>query len=466
MYCRRILSGLLLLISLQASSESRIVDNLSKAIRYQTISHQNLNAIDYAAFLNFHQFLENTYPRVHSQLKKEVIADYSLVYIWQGNNRALPPVLFDSHYDVVPIEPGTEDDWEYAPFAGMVADGYLWGRGALDDKASVISTLEAMEALLAEGYTPERTMVFSFGHDEEIGGSDGAANIAAYLKSQGFNFEYVVGEGGLVVHGHPMLPESPLAMIALAEKNYVTLTLKASGDGGHSSMPVKNNAIVNLSRALTTLHENPFKAELVQPVADMLQVMGEHIGGIQGFMMRNQWLSKPVLLSVMSGDKTSQSMVRTTTAVTMINAGIKENVISQKAEAKVNFRLLPGTTVEQLINDVKTLIDDSSIVISAEDWKTSPPIADMNAPGYGQIKSAINAVLPETVVVPGMLTATTDSPHYAPVSENIYRFHPFSVDMELTGSIHGTNERISIESINTALELSKSLIKTSGSPES
>ena len=211
---------------------------------------------------------------------------------------------------------------------------------------------------------------------------------------------------------------------------------------------------------------NPFKAELVQPVADMLQVMGEHIGGIQGFMMRNQWLSKPVLLSVMSGDKTSQSMVRTTTAVTMINAGIKENVISQKAEAKVNFRLLPGTSVEQLIKDVKTMIDDSSIVISAEDWKTSPPIADMNAPGYGQLKSAINAVLPETVVVPGMLTATTDSPHYAPVSENIYRFHPFSVDMELTGSIHGTNERISIESVNTALELSKSLIKTSGSPES
>ncbi|KEI70231.1 hypothetical protein GV64_05285 [Endozoicomonas elysicola] len=342
----------------------------------------------------------------------------------------------------------------------------MWGRGALDDKASVISTLEAVEPLLAEGYAPERTMVFSFGHDEEIGGRDGAANIAAYLKDQGFNFEYVVGEGGLVVNGHPMLPDSSLAMIALAEKNYVILTFKATGNGGHSSMPVNNNAIVNLSKALTTLHENPFKAELVKPVADMLKVMGEHIGGIQGFMMRNQWLSQAILLSVMSGDKTSQSMVRTTTAVTMINAGIKENVISQKAEAKVNFRLLPGTPVEQLINDVETMIDDSSIDISAEDWKTSPPIADMNAPGYRQVKSAINAVLPETVVVPGMLTATTDSPHYAPVSENIYRFHPFSVDMELTGSIHGTNERISIESINTALELSKSLIKASGSPES
>ncbi|WP_067583101.1 M20/M25/M40 family metallo-hydrolase [Endozoicomonas ascidiicola] len=458
------LSLLSLLSSVQATTHSPMVENLSQAIRYQTVSHQNLDAIDYDVFLDFHRFLENTYPLVHQHLKKTVIADYSLVYIWEGKDSSIPPVLFDAHYDVVPIEPGTEEDWQHDPFAGVVAEGYLWGRGALDDKASVISTFEAVESLLVDDYEPERTLVFSFGHDEEIGGNDGAANIASYLKKQGYDFEYVVGEGGLVVNGHPLLPGNPVAMIGLAEKNYVTLTLKASGDGGHSSMPVKNNAIVNLSKALTTLHEKPFKARLVKPVADMLKEMGEHIGGINGFMMRNQWLSKPILLSVMGDEKTSQSMVRTTTAVTMVNAGIKENVISQTAEAKVNFRLLPGTSVEQLISDVKALIDDETIEIVAKGWKKGPPIADMTAPGYGHLKTAINKVLPETVVVPGMLTATTDSPHYAPVSDNIYRFHPFTLHMKLVGSIHGTNERISVDSINTALELSKSLIRSSGNP--
>ncbi len=273
-----------------------------------------------------------------------------------------------------------------------------------------------------------------------------------------------MGEGGLVVTDNPMLPNKAMAMIALAEKTYVTLTLKASGDGGHSSMPVKNNAVVNLARAVTTLHENPFEPQLVSPMTDMLDVLGEEVGGLKGWMMKNQWLSAPILESIMSDDPATNPQVRSTTAVTMFDAGIKENVISQKAEAKVNFRLLPGYTPEQLLKDVTEMINDPSITIESEAWKKSPPVADIHAHGYDKVKTSIEQVLPEAVVAPGMLTATTDSPHYVGVTPNIYRFHPFTLPMSDTKSIHGTNERISIESIKTSVNLSMSLIEMVSKP--
>jgi len=445
-------------------AENAAVQHLAEAIRIETVSQQDRNRIDYTEFRNFHEFLRTTYPLVFETLQIEVIADYSLVMTLPGSDQSLKPVLMDSHYDVVPIEPGTENEWTHPPFDGVIADGYLWGRGAIDDKSSVIATMEGLTALLQQGFQPQRTLIFSLAHDEEIGGGEGAANIAQHLSDNDITLEFMVGEGGLVVTDNPMLPNKAMAMIALAEKTYVTLTLKASGDGGHSSMPVKNNAVVNLARAVTTLHENPFEPQLVSPMTDMLDVLGEEVGGLKGWMMKNQWLSAPILESIMSDDPATNPQVRSTTAVTMFDAGIKENVISQKAEAKVNFRLLPGYTPEQLLKDVTEMINDPSITIESEAWKKSPPVADIHAHGYDKVKTSIEQVLPEAVVAPGMLTATTDSPHYVGVTPNIYRFHPFTLPMSDTKSIHGTNERISIESIKTSVNLSMSLIETVSKP--
>ncbi len=459
-------AGLWVAVAMSGSSyaENTAVEHLAEAIRIETVSQQDRNRIDYTEFRNFHEFLRTTYPLVFEQLQIEVIADYSLVMTLVGSDQNLKPVLIDSHYDVVPIEPGTEDEWTHPPFEGVIADGYLWGRGAIDDKSSVIATMEGLTKLLQQGFQPQRTLIFSLAHDEEIGGSEGAANIAQYLSDNNIELEFMVGEGGLVVTDNPMLPNKAMAMIALAEKTYVTLTLKASGDGGHSSMPVKNNAVVNLARAVTALHENPFEPELVAPMTDMLNVLGEEVGGLKGWMMKNQWLSAPILESIMSDDPATNPQVRSTTAVTMFDAGIKENVISQKAEAKVNFRLLPGYTPDQLLQDVTKIINDSSIAIESDAWKKSPPVADVHAHGYDKVKASIEQVLPEAVVAPGMLTATTDSPHYVGVAPNIYRFHPFTLPMSDTKSIHGTNERISLESIKTSVKLSMSLIEAVSKP--
>ncbi|GAB3292200.1 M20/M25/M40 family metallo-hydrolase [Parahaliea aestuarii] len=444
------------------SASSAAANHLAEAIRLPTISHQDREQIDYAPFNAFLELLQQRYPTVHSQLQREVINQYSLLFTWPGSDPSLDPVLFDAHYDVVPIEPGTEDEWTHPPFAGEIADGFIWGRGALDDKASVIATLEGLEALLNEGFSPQRTLMFSFAHDEEIGGREGAAHIAQHLAAKDTRFAYMIGEGGMILEDDPALEGRPMAMINLAEKTYATLTLTARGAGGHSSMPTEDNAIVHLSRALATLQDNPFEPELTAPVSLMLETLGAETGGIGGFLMRNQWLGKPLILSNMAAERERQGMVRSTTAITMINAGIKENVIPQVAEAKVNFRLLPGTSTEALIERVEQLIDNPAISISSDRWKQSPPVADIDGPGYGVIRGALQDSAPTALPVPGLLMATTDTPHYRELAQDIYRFHPISVSLRQAASVHGTNERVSLQSIDQAVRISRALIMGAG----
>ncbi len=464
--CLSVITSLILIISTCAvvASEQAEVTHLARAIQFPTVSFQNTEDIDYSHFSQFHAFLRETYPLVFTQLKVETIAQYSLFINWKGSNKALKPVLFDAHYDVVPIEPGTESDWKYPPFGGVIADGFIWGRGSLDDKVSVIATLEAIETLLQQGYAPQRSLLFSFAHDEEIGGKQGAANIAAHMKKKGIQLEYMIGEGGFVLEDNPLLPGKTTAMIALAEKTYISATLTARGDGGHSSTPPKNNAIIRLAKAVTALHENPFEAKLVAPVNQMLEAMAPHIDGVQGFLFRNQWLSEPLILLAMSKDRTANALVRTTTAVTMFNAGIKENQVSQQAQAIVNFRLLPGLSTEQFLEDIKNIVDDDSIEIKTQQWNTNPPISDMNGLGYQHISSAVSDVLPGVVVIPSLLTATTDTPYYIELTKQIYRFHPFTFPIEDVSKVHSTNERISVNSIINAVKISTALIQTAANP--
>ena len=174
-------------------------ENLSRAIQFKTISHQDPAEDDPTEFLGFLQFLEETYPLIHETLTKEMVSDYSLLYTWLGSDTEAKPIVLMSHIDVVPIEPGTESDWTYPPFEGRIADGFIWGRGAQDIKCSLMGIMEAVETLLAQGYKPRGTIYLAFGQDEEVGGNRGAAQIAALLKSREIEAEYVLDEGGQIV---------------------------------------------------------------------------------------------------------------------------------------------------------------------------------------------------------------------------------------------------------------------------
>ena len=453
---------ILLIATVQSAAVlSSPTENLAQAIRYRTVSAQDTAKIDYSQFEQFNAFLHATYPRVFSQLQVEQINQHSLLLRWPGSSSdaAKLPILFAAHMDVVPIEPGTEGDWTHPPFDGVVADGNIYGRGTLDDKVGVIGLLEAVEQLLAEGFVPERTLVFAFGHDEEIGGQAGAAEIARRLRELNLHFEWMVDEGGLILSDNPLVEDKPVAMINVAEKSYFTLTLVATGDGGHSSTPPQVSTIGRLSAALARIEQNPFPSKLVGPVKAMLEALGPHAGQPTKFVFSQLWLTGGIVKYQMSKDRLTNPFVRTTTALTMFNAGVKENVVPQRAEAKVNFRLLPGDTPDYVVQTITEIVDDENIEISFDPWSAAAPVADYSGSGYAVIKGAVEAVYPDVVVVPSLLSGATDTRHYIDLVDNIYRFHGMILATAQAKGVHGTDEYIGVESFEASVKVAKQMIQ-------
>ncbi|MFT4519377.1 MAG: carboxypeptidase PM20D1 [Halioglobus sp.] len=432
---------------------------LAEAVRIKTISHQDRSQINYDEFRRFHLFLRSSFPRVFSQLEIEAVNEHSLLFHWRGQNADLKPVLLTAHMDVVPVEPGTEQDWEHPAFDGVIADEKIYGRGTLDDKQGLMGILEAAESLLAEGFVPDRSLVFAFGHDEEISGGQGAVKLAQRMRELNWHFEWMVDEGGMVLADTPLLPGKTMALINVAEKGYLTLTLVATGEGGHSSRPPKISTIGRLSRALNIIEENPFEPRLVGPVEAMFEAMAPHVEQPQRFIFNNLWLTEFLVTGQMSEDATTNSFVRTTTALTMINAGIKENVIPQRAEAKVNFRLLPGDTPELVRAHIEALVNDPEIEFLVDNWNNIPGISDHEAIGFKVLAEAAASVYSDIVVVPSLLTATTDTRHYIDLADNQYRFHGVSMSDTQATSIHGTNEYVSVLSYENSIAIARQIIQ-------
>ena len=351
--------------------------HLAEAIRFPTVSYEDPAQRDDAAFAGLHEWLAATYPRVHQALVREAVGGKSLLYTWAGRDPALPPLVLMGHLDVVPVDPGTEGGWTHPPFAGVVADGFVWGRGALDDKCSVVSVLEAVEALLGEGFTPARTVYLAFGHDEELGGREGAKVIAQTLEARGTKRPaLVVDEGGMVADG--MLPgvEGPVALVGIAEKGFVSLELSVRAEGGHSSRPPRETGIGIVARAITRLEEQPFPAHLDRPTRRMLQAIAPRLAFPYRVGLANLWLFEPLVLRGLTASPETAAMVRTTTAPTIFHAGVKENVLPIQVRAIVNFRIRPGETRETVAAHVKEIVADPRVEV-----RPGTPVLDRPLPG-------------------------------------------------------------------------------------
>lgn len=453
-----VLPALLLASSISHAAASPAA-RLGEAVQFKTISYQDRSQIDLDEFRRFHAFLRASYPLVFARLEVQTVNDYSLLLRWPGSDPGLAPILFTAHMDVVPIEPGTEGDWQHPPFAGVVADERIYGRGTLDDKQGLLSILEAAELLLAEGFVPPRTLVFAFGHDEEISGKEGAGKIAERMRELGWHFAWMVDEGGMLISDNPLLPDKTVAIINVAEKGYLTLTLTATGEGGHSSRPPKVSTIGRLSAALERIEKNPFPTRLVGPVAAMLETMAPYLQQPRQFILGNLWLTGGVVVGSMGEDPLTDSYVRTTTALTMFNAGVKENVVPQQAVAKVNFRLLPGDTPETVVRRITALVDDPGIAISYDEWDQVPGVSDYKGSGFAVIAAAVTAVYPQAVVVPSLLVATTDTRHYIDLADNQYRFQGMLIATSQAKSVHGTNEYIDVPSYESSIEVARQMMQ-------
>jgi carboxypeptidase PM20D1 len=444
--------------------EQAAAARFAETLKFRTISYQDPRDFDGAPFRGLHAYLERTYPRVHRTLDREVVADYSLLYRWQGGDRSLEPILLMSHLDVVPVEPDTEESWTHPPFGGVVADGYVWGRGALDNKASTTAPLEAIEALLAGGFAPRRTIYLAFGHDEEIGGGQGAVAIVALLEERGVRLAYTVDEGMAIVEGLAPGVEAPTAIVGLAEKGSVSLRLTARGEGGHSSAPPAETTVGTLARAVAALEASPMPARLDGASGAMFDFLAAEMDFGPRLLVANRWLTEGLIVGRMEQSAASNAMLRTTTAPTIIQGGVKSNVLPSAAHAIVNFRILPGDTIESVLAHAREVVDDPAVTIERSGLASAnpSPVSAADGEGFEAVSRSVREVFPGVLVAPGLVFAGTDTRHYLGIAENGYRFIPWRLRPGDLGRIHGTNERIGVANYADIIRYYGQLIRNGG----
>ena len=411
------------------------IQRLAGAIKLPTVSRSETADADFAAFDALHRHLENSFPRVYASLVPEVIGGHSLLFTWTGEEPAAKPLLLLGHMDVVPVEAGTESAWSHGPFSGDVDGGFVWGRGTLDDKSGVMAILEAVEILLKQGFKPRQTVLLAFGHDEEIGGQAGAARIAAFLKSRGIRVKYVLDEGSAVTDGIVPGLNGPAALVGIAEKGFASVELAAVVTGGHSSMPPAQTAVGVVAAAIHALESHPMPAALDGPAALLFDWLGPEMPFLMRLPLANRWLFGALIVRQLEATPTTAAILRTTTAATIFEGGVKDNVLPARARAVVNFRIKPGNSVGAVLDHVKKVIGDRRVrieLLASSTARDPSPVSRTGSEGFETIARTIRQVLPRAVVAPSLVLAATDTRHYEDLADDVYRFLPYIVGPEDT----------------------------------
>ncbi len=441
-------------ISALALDKDRAAQHLAEAVRARTISSRTDAAQNTDQFLQLHALLQARYPKAHAVLQREVVNGLSLLYTWKGSDPSLQPMLLMAHQDVVPVSPGTETQWSVDAFAGVVKDGFVWGRGAWDNKGNLIAQMEAIEMLAASGFQPRRTILLAYGADEEVTGERGAAHIAALLKERGIRPSFVVDEGLLITEG--ILPglDPPTAVIGIAEKGYLSVDITLDATPGHSSMPPPPGAgaIAMMSAALQAVDNDRMPASIQGIAGEMLATVAPEMRLPLRVVMSNLWLFGPIVQKQLEAGASTNALLRTTTALTVIRGGDADNVLPGQVEATVNYRLLPGDRSSDMLARLKAQIARAvghgrfalrTLAGGSEASRVTPT----DAQPYQLINRTMREVFPGTVVTPGLMVGGTDSRHFEGISDHIFRFSPVRARAEDLPRFHGTNERISVDNL-------------------
>ena len=435
-------------------------ERLAALVRLPTISRFEEAQEDDSAFRALPRELERLFPVLHSRLRRDAVGNRALLYEWTGSDPSLPAVLLTAHYDVVP--PG-EAPWSRPPFSGAVEDGFVWGRGAQDTKVTLTGALTAAERLLSEGFRPKRTVYFALGGDEEVGGVRGAGAIARELTQRGVRVSFLVDEGGIVADGMLAFADRPLALVGIAEKGYADVELEARGAGGHASMPPRTTAAGTLARAVARLEARPFPARLTYTMRRFLSDLSPYVPFGYRLLFRSPSLTAFALIKAFSASPTTNALIRTTQAATMLSGSDKENVLPDKARAVFNVRILPGQTVAGVLARMAGLAARYGVSVRpAHEGHTVEPLPESptDHEGYRAVQSALLAAHPEAAMVPFLFSAGTDTKHYAEIAQAMYRIAPIRQTPEDLKGVHGPNERISEENIRRCALFYYELIKS------
>lgn len=439
-------------IALTEIDGEEVAKHIGLAIQMKTINHVDPEKVDPVPFQGLQNLISMLYPEVEEYLEREVIGNYSLLYTWKGSDPNLDPIALTAHMDVVPAREDPDSGWIYPPFSGTVADGYVWGRGAIDCKGTMIGILEAVNFLLKVGFQPKRTVYLAFGEDEEVSGVRGAAQIVKTLKERDVRLSFLLDEGGVISQGSVPGIDSPVGLVGVAEKGHLSLVLRSETAPGHASAPGEVTSIGALALAIATLENNPFPQDL-DFVEFMMSFLADELPFTQKMQLANRWLFGKAVAKRFAATPITNANTRTTIAPTVIKGGHTENVLPAVAEAMINLRLMPGDTLVDVYKHVNELVGDDVVqVLPAHEeslygdhsWDPTE-VSDVESPQFNILLDLIKATIPGAVAAPYLMSGATDARHYMQISDRVYRFSPFVLNSEDTDAIHGINERLSFE---------------------
>ncbi len=435
----------------------KAIDHMSAAIQLRTETPNDDYQFDTATFMRYRTFLETTYPLIHKNLPRTIVDSFNYIYEWKGTDTSILPMVLMAHYDVVPVEASAIKLWHAKPYGGEIKENYIWGRGVLDDKSSMISILEAAESQLAKGFQPKQTILLCFGADEESSGK-GATAVVKYFKSKNKRFDLVVDEGGEISTEDNKSIKAPIASIGVGEKGYVTLVLTAQKAGGHSSIPASHTAIDMLSNAISKVSANPMPAKLTPPIEAYLNSISAYNDNFfQKMGLSNLWLFKSVVMNSMAENPNTNALIRTTLVPTVFNSGVRDNVIPTFATAYINSRILPGQSSKDVFDYVQRTINDTSIKITYyKNYMTEPsPTTDVNSKNYKRVEKVVRSIVKDVVVAPMLMVGATDSRNYREISDGVVNFSPLT---DAKG-YHGIDERMLISDFQKCFNFYTLLIK-------
>ncbi|MHC9045734.1 M20/M25/M40 family metallo-hydrolase [Microbacterium saperdae] len=350
-----------------------------------------------------------------------------------GRDRSKPALVVHGHLDVVPA---MAEDWSVDPFAGLVRDGMLWGRGAVDMKNMNAMILTAVAEILRAGDQPERDLILAFFADEENGGVEGSALV---VKDRPEWFE---GAAAAIseVGGYSITVDDRRAyLLQVGEKALIWIRLVAKGRAGHGSRLHEENAVTRLAEAVTAIGRTRWPIRLTPTTTALLD-------GLSALTGRS--VDDPDALAAAAGPAEAflRSSFRTTANPTALTAGYKHNVIPERAEALIDVRVIPGTE-DDVLAELQGIVGDDIVI------ETVVRDIGMETPFEGDLVDAMVASIgrhdPGVPVIPYLLGAGTDNKALAALGITGYGFAPLKLpaDLDFTGMFHGVDERVPVESL-------------------
>ena len=432
------------------------VKHLQGMVQIPTLSSSDMEKMDFSQFEKFHNYLAECYPVLHEKMEKKIIGRAGLLYKLEGTKSDKLPVLLMAHQDVVPE--GDHAKWHHPPYSGEIADGCIWGRGSTDCKCVIMAEMEAVEALLKEGFMPDYDLYLAYGYNEEVQAKEKSAReIVAYLAEQGVKLGCVFDEGSGVSDGSSMGFNGYVCNVELGEKAFQDYEIYKDSPGGHSMHPGQGTALGSVARAVVAIEANPFPYRLTEIVENQLKALAQCMTGEKAEIYADPKGNFEKLCALAKEDKQLDALLHTTCAVTMASGSQQSNILPEHASMIMNCRVLQGDTEESMMAHFRSIIPEDVCIrrIVGEDPAPASPVDGRPFKLIGEIAKTLYGE--NTLVIPGLLAGGTDSRFYSAICDNVFRYAGFFKDNRW-GPAHQVNECIPCDVLESGVKFYRELL--------